>query len=213
MTFPFTVLNFLFLTWVFWPIVLGILLVAFGKIVYSVREHDFAVFPAFLIATTGAAIAYRYPSIRPYFFTWQGVGIVFGAYVVAGFLVSLYKWMAVLIDFKKLDVSSAIAKVRVDEDKEYLRLKQKHGNDYEYTRDVLSEVQGYFSNCVVKESADGKISVYPNWKKHPIGTWWSYWPFFALELPFDFVKQIGERLLSLMRHFYNGIAEKFVAEG
>lgn len=206
-----TVLDFLLMTWVFWPIILILPLAAYYNVTTAVKEEETEVFAGVLIAGIVGALAYKFPAIRGFFDGWKAVAIVLGGYVVAGFLLSLYKWLVVLWDFRKLDVKGRVEACRnahaaADE----AALKKRSETSYMSNPSVESRVKelDVFEKCVVETSND-TFMIYPNWKKYPIGTWWVYWPFFLLELPFDFVKRIMENLFNWLKHFYNGIAQKF----
>ena len=203
-----TVLDFLLMTWIFWPIILTLPFVAFYNVFSAVKDDESEVFAGFVIAAIVGILAYKFPTVRGYFEGWRAWSVVLGGYVATGFLLSLYKWFVVLWDFRKQDVKAYINAAKADHQTSEEKVAKSGFGSSSSVEDIL---ENKFTKCVVEEE-NGVYSVYPNWKKYPIGTWWVYWPFFLLELPFDFVKRIMERLFNWLRHFYNGIAKSFAVK-
>jgi hypothetical protein len=205
MTIITAILDFLFMTWVFWPIILVLPFVAYYNVTNAVKDNECEVFAGVLIAGIVGILAYKYPAVRGYFDGWRAWAVVLGGYVAAGFLLSLYKWLVVLWDFRKGDIKGDIAQCKREYNNEYER---NFAKGYSVTS-MADRVERAFPKCNTTANEDGTFTVFPNWKKYPIGTWWTYWPFFLLELPFDFVKRIMENLFNWLRHFYNSIAQRF----
>lgn len=207
MTLITSLLDFLFMTWVFWPIILTLPFVAYYNVVSAVKDDESEVFAGFVIATIVGILAYKFPAVRGYFDGWRAWSVVLGGYVAAGFLLSLYKWFVVLWDFRKLNVKETIEKCKKE-------AKDAEDSGNRYCPSVESRLKDYsdFQKCIV-ESSEGTYTIYPNWKKYPISIWWTYWPFFLLEIPFDFIKRIMENLFNWLRHFYNSIAKSFAVKG
>ena len=210
-----TVLDFLLMTWIFWPIILTLPLVAYYNVTDSVKEEESEFLAGFLIAAIVGALVYKFPALRGYFDGWRACLVVFGGYIAAGFLLSLYKWLSVLWDFRKQDVRNKIEECRIDYSvaEEKYKTKKESGERFNPEPDSVEDrVENLFKKCNVEKNEDGTFTVFPNWKQYPIGIWWVYWPFFLLELPFDFVKRVMERLFNWLRHFYNGIAKSFAVK-
>jgi len=210
MTIITTILDFLLMTWIFWPIILTLPFIAYYNVVSAVKDNDSEVFAGFLIAAIGGALAYKFPALRGYFDGWHACFVVLGGNVAGGFLLSLYKWFSVLWDFRKADVKGRIEACRSAYDTDV----EKNSSRGYSTPSVKDRIEGLiiFKKCNVEENEDKTFTVFPNWKQYPIGTWWVYWPFFLLELPLDFVKRIMENLFNWLRHFYNGIAKSFAVK-
>jgi hypothetical protein len=210
MTIITAILDFLLMTWVFWPIILTLPFVAYYNVVSAVKDDESEIFSGFLIAAIVGILAYKFPAFRGYFDGWRAVAVVAGGYVAAGFLLSLYKWFVVLWDFRKADPKSVVESCR----KEYAHREEERetgklsGSYYNIPVKERIKERPEFNKCIV-ETSDDTFMIYPNWKKYPIGTWWVYWPFFLLELPFDFIKRVMENVFKWLKHFYNGIAQKF----
>ena len=107
-----TVLDFLLLTWVFWPIILALPLVAYYNVTVAVKNGYTEVFAGLLIGAVIGILSYRFPSFRGYFDGWRAFVVVIGGYVVVGFLLSLYKWLSVLWDFRKSDVKKKVEDIK-----------------------------------------------------------------------------------------------------
>lgn len=207
MTIITAVLDFLLMTWIFWPIIVVLPFVAFYNVFSAVKEDEVEVFAGAVIAAIVGILAYKFPVVRGYFDGWRAWCVILGGYVSAGFLLSLYKWLVVLWDFRKADVKGRIQSCRNSYNAEMEKGRSS------YIDSVKQRIQNLFEKCVVEENNDNTFSVFPNWRKYPIGLWWVYWPFFLLELPFDFVKRIAESLFQWLRHFYNSVAKKFAVRG
>lgn len=98
-TFLIGALDWLFLGWVFWPMFIIFSFWSYGSVRKS--KHEFAFFPLILIAVMGFAAVWRWPVLKTLFSSWELIALAVGAYIVAGFIVSLYKYIAELHDFKK----------------------------------------------------------------------------------------------------------------
>ena len=53
------------------------------------------------------------------------------------------------------------------------------------------------------------ISVYPDWKCHPVAAWWVYWPFFAFSIIFDPITRTCRWLFKLVKNYYEMLAKSF----
>src|ERR1035438_3413468 len=95
-----SILAFLIETWAFWILSPVLLFVTYSALT-SRRRGAFPVSPILAYAVLLAAIGYKYPALRHYALTWTGGGILVGGYVVAGFVVSLLKWVVSLLEFMR----------------------------------------------------------------------------------------------------------------
>jgi hypothetical protein len=186
---------FLF-AWTFWPIVVLLPIIAYMAVQTAAKEDSGSFAAIFLMSVVVGLLTYKYQWIRDLFTSWTSIAYVIGGYVLAGFLVSLYKWFMVLFDFKKLK-----EEVRA----EITKLKNSGTLGDELNR-VLSN---HYAKCYVDVDDNNVVTIYPNWKEHPIGVWWVYWPFFILSVVFDPLKRIIENLYERLKDFYNFIAKQF----
>jgi hypothetical protein len=60
---------------------------------------------------------------------------------------------------------------------------------------------------------DGTISVYPDRSEYPVGTWWTYWPFFLLSVILDPLQQGLTWVTNLLRNGFDFIGLQFRIEG
>lgn len=210
------ILNFLFLTsWLFWAEVGIIPLVCYFLIDGAVKDDEFPTLPLFLIAAVGFGVAWKYPSVWQFFTTWTNWLIAFGGYIVAGFIVATVKWLIVLNDFRNGNITETIASAKKSRDRDigaYVESGGK-GNPELFVKS-LKEYLSYTEtkNLIVSEE-NGKIKAYPNWKKYPIGSWWNYWPFFALSTVFSRINKLIEFIYTLFRHYWESLAAKFSVTG
>ena len=201
------ILNFLFLTWVFWPLAILSPIIAFGMVAnltdkadrYGCFKHEvWSPVPGFFIAFFVAALAWHFPFLRGYFDGWRAIATVLGGYVIVGFFMSFYKWIVVLVEFYK-ERENIIA--RITEVKKSALSSTHHSCE--------EMIESEYKFCNVEKREDDTYIVYPNWKKYPIEIWWCYWPFFIVQIPFDIVKDFIERAFNWIKGFYNSIAKKF----
>ena len=201
-----TVLDFLLLSWAFWLIAPGLTVIAYIIVSELADEKEWGFAPLFFLALAGGALWYRYPEVR---LTWSGAAWAAAGYVAAGFILSLWKWLTVLLDFKKLPVAVMIACQKAD-----ARIQ----NPSYHAQAVLNEAARKLAHdctlkgCKVVENA-GTITIYPDWRRHPIATWFTYWPFFLFSVVLDPVKRGIARLVQELKELYESIAKRFKVEG
>lgn len=192
-------LDILFLTWTFWPIVVGLPLICYGVVSSLEAKDESEAWPTLLIILAGAATLYRYPALR--LTEWQTWAYAVGGYVLIGFLLTLYKWVMVLVDFRKSDVAKDIAETRTA----YSSPKKAAAS--------LGSLYRYKKCLVEVNDADGTISVRPNWHSYPLATWATYWPFFAFSVILDPIKRGIEHAIGWLKSFFDGIARRFAVKG
>jgi hypothetical protein len=177
-----TALNFIFLSWIFWPIFIIFSFCSYNLVKSS--KHEFAWAPLILIGVVGFGAVWRWPILKVMFTSWQLIGLAIGAYIVAGFIVSLYKYIAELHDFKK-DAPEHIARGVM-------------GCDLESQMDLPRDS--------VKQ--DG-AKVYLNWKAFPHALWWTYWPLFVFSVILDPLTRFIDWAIGFLKTFYQSLAKKF----
>jgi hypothetical protein len=204
-----SILDFLLLGFFFYPLVVGLLLLAYAVTASLEKEKEWGVGPLLLLTLTGGALLYHFPILRSTDWSvWAGVT---GGYMAVGFMVSLYKWVDVLIAFRKRPVAADIVEAK---EEEYRCSPQNHAAAR--LKDAANRLTGYrepYCDCVADCNDDGTITLRPDWRKHPIAAWATYWPFFALSIPFDWLKRGIERITNWLRQFWDGIARRFSVRG
>lgn len=206
-------LDLLFLSWFFYPLVIVFPVICYyiieqtGRSVY--HDNDWPGGPLFLLAIVGAAVLYRFPTLRPA--SWHGYIWWALTYIAIGFGVALYKWLAVLVAFKRGHVKIDIARAKAAELAE---------NPQNHARAQLNEAvdrlkrDSDYRRCIITVDGDtGFITIYPNWQQHPIASWFAYWPFHALSIPFDWLTDAVEWVAKALRGFWEGIAKHFSVKG
>ncbi len=203
MHYLFTVLDILFLSWFFWVPLVIVPIACYYAIASSIDDdHTWSGWPLTCLLLLGGAVLYRWPAARlTDWHTWLYYGL---AYVAAGFGVALYKWVVVLAEFRKGDAKEKIAEIKKDSTR--------------LDRNTLDALRRHFRDCTVELRVGGipeaqVFEVFPDWRKHPISTWWTYWPFFILSIPLDWLTHGIEWAADLLKDFWNGIAQRFSVKG
>lgn len=188
-----TILDYLLLGWLFWPVAIVPLLIAYALV--NADDSDCAVGALILSAVALGACLYRYPEFRAFAFTWSGAAWLVGGYVVAGGILSLWKWVNVLMDFKR-KAPEALKKVK------------RPDAPSEIAENLGRSIFGYGkSHYVVSgDGLNGDSVYYPNYKVFPIATWWVYWPFFTLSVVFDPINRLIRRVYDLLKGVYERMA-------
>ena len=52
-----------------------------------------------------------------------------------------------------------------------------------------------------------------NWRKFPVGIWWTYWPCFVCSIAIEFGEKLVRWLMERMRYFYENLAMRFRVKG
>lgn len=210
MYFLISVLDFLFLSWFFYPVIVILPIICYAIVFKTSEENEFPVEPSFLLIPVIGALLWRFPSLRGLFADWHVYLYVVGGYVLAGFLLSLYKWIMVLVDFRKPNVKIMIGCCRSDIETRYSH-NHNAAKDQQVAEQLRRDYQ--FKNCLVTVNPDRSITIYPDRHKYPIATWWVYWPFFLLSVVFDPLKRVIEKLTEWTKTFYESIARRFSVKG
>ncbi len=178
-------------------------------IVNSIDDHykTWSGRPLTCLLLLGGAALYRWPAAR--FTDWHTWLYYTLAYVAAGFAVALYKWIAVLVEFRKGDVTGDIARARQRVTKD---ADERFAADLLLNRIVDNLARDYRGH-IVESTPDGSITIWPDWRKHPIATHWTYWPFFVLSIPLDWLTHGIEWAADRLKDFWNGIAQRFSVKG
>jgi hypothetical protein len=202
------VLDLLFISWFFWPVAFGLPVICYFVIASSFKEDKYTHVPEFLLAIVIGAVLWRYPDLRHYATDWHNWAYVIGGYAVAGFLMSLYKWLRVIGSFRSQDVKGTIARIRSEVNTVY------HMNHEEArAAEATQQLRRKFDKCKVVLNDDKTISIWPDRSEYSISSWWVYWPFFLLELPFELVGDICRACYNTIRRLYDGIAQSFSVKG
>lgn len=184
-----SLLSFLFLGWFFWPLSIGLLLGAYAV----VKDADeFPTGSLFLLGSVLGFCLYRYPELRDVLFSIKGAAYSVGGYILAGGVVSLWKWVTVLLDFRR-DAPEHLKKVNVN---------QPPGDRAK----CLSRFIYGSGRDLVKESAG---SFYPDYRRFPIATWWTYWPLFLFQVILDPITRAIRRFVNFFRDIYEAVAKRF----
>ena len=218
-----SVIDFLVLTWLFWPLLVLIPIVCYFMVLDAVRHEHYPLMPELLLAAVIAAVVYHFPVLHLYAFSWQVWALAVPVYIVAGFGIAFYKWMAVIHDFRASGPAAIIASTRADVWQEAVKANRVKWTGPELVKEVSSRLDRYWDRKAVIEVPPSRcpdqltqaefsavaLRVYPNWKKHPIATWWVYWPFFALSVVFDPIERFIRQLTAWLKGVFNGVARKF----
>lgn len=209
MSYLITALDLIFLSWFFWLPLVIVPIACYYTIMHDLdsRYHKWSSWPFAFLAMLGGGVLYRYPGARlTDWHSWLYAGLI---YVAVGFGVALYKWIAVLVEFRKGDVAGAIAKARQ-------RVTEDAGGRYApdlLLSKVVDRLESDYAQCVVESTPDGFIVIWPDWRQHPIGTWATYWFYFVLSIPFDWLTRVIEWVTNLLKDFWNGVARRFSVRG
>lgn len=205
------ILSGLFLTGVFWLIVPSLFLISYLLVCGDSDPTDLneiPLIPAFLLSVAIYGVSFKYALIT----SWAGLGWFLLVYGGVGFLVSVYKWTEVLLKFPKKDIAEKI-----------FEAKTKFRGKSTDTDVDLKNFQAHMEcaagcwydakRCKVECSEGYNVSVYPDWKQHPIASWWVYWPLFSLSIPFEWGRKLVNKLTKLLKDFWNNLAKRFAAKG
>lgn len=187
------ILTFLFIPYIFYGVVVCVLL--FSYIVVKDARDDFSWFALFLFALLITGFGFYYPSVGAYIFTIKGAIITTISYIVAGAVVSMWKWMVILIDFRK-EAPLVVSKIKENYTDEYPGIANR----------VSGELYGYHGKVIKNDLTD---KYYPNYKGFPIANWWIYWPLFVLQLIFDPIDRIIRHIYNQIKEVYNNVAKRF----
>ncbi len=191
----FTIVDFIFLGWFFWPLFAAFSIGSY-LCIRGDKDETFSGGALFLIACALAASAVRWPEFRALIFSIKGAALILGIYTAIGGALALWKWLAVLMDFRKAapEILTQARANKVDSD--------------ELRKHLAETIYGYYhGRDKVKESNDG--SFYPNSKAFPIATWWVYWPFFFFNVILDPVARFIRYVADLFSNLYENLAKKF----
>lgn len=203
------VLDLLFLSWFFWPVIAFFPVICYFVVIDGFKDSEWRTAPAILLSIVALAVVWRFDSLKPYAKDWHWWAIAFGTYMGAGFCMTLYKWMRVIIAFRKQDIKSSIQRVRENVDK-----TQHMNHEPARNNEVVRELKMMFPKTVVTcDSSDRSITIWPDRNAYSLSLWWCYWPFFLLEIPFELVGDLVTGLLRFLRGFYNGLAKSFSVKG
>jgi hypothetical protein len=205
------ILAWAFLTFAFWLIVPGLFLTSYIIVCGDSDPTDLneiPLIPAFLLSVAIYGISFKYALIT----SWAGLGWFLLAYAGIGFAVSVYKWVEVLVKFPKKDISE-----KIEEAKAKFRAKftDPDANSKDFRRNMEYAAGCWYDakRCKVECNESQHVSVYPDWKQHPIAAWWVYWPLFSLSIPFEWGRKIVNKLTKLLKDFWNNLAKQFAAKG
>jgi hypothetical protein len=205
------VLDLLFLSWLFWPILFGVPILCWIFITSAVKDEEFTIGAALLMLLVLFANFWRYsyPSLAV-LTTWHFWVTGLTVYLGAGFVISTYKWFMVIMNLRK-DLQN---KVLISTHKNDIQHHHPDWDGEEIARAVVRVIEDKSYYSKLKVEADGlQVLVFPNWKKYPIGTWWVYWPFFLLEVVFDPIQRVVEKVVDFLKDYYHYIAKYFAVKG
>lgn len=183
-----TALNWLLFSWLIWPII------ALGLFVpnYIVKaDKDFAGIAFLPIGIAIGAAWWRWPAIFPH--TWGGAALAAGLYLAAGGVYSAFKYLQTLRAFK----------AQAEE-----ALKGCSGNEGD-RKARLRSAFCYSSGLSVRFDENGAQL---DWARLPIANWWIWFPYFLCGTAFDFVSNLGDRLVGAFKGFYQGLAKRFAVK-
>lgn len=213
------VLDFLAFSWIFWPLLGFLFFWPFVVLMHCIADDEsektlfYPIFP-FLIAFS--LFFYHFPHIRPNFLIWQTYVYGVGGYVLAGFLVSLYKWFMKLHDFRKMDKDGLWKEISSSLSNRYgcKEMTPEEVKEELITQIKRNKLKGSFyeppySKYKVDLDQNDQLRIYPNWKKYPLSMWWTYWPFYMFEVVLDPIRRFINSVVDLLKEFYNKIAQHF----
>ena len=206
------ILNYFLLTaWLFWPVVSLMALVAIVVLAEGLAndEANFRPAPLALLVLVAAGLAFHFDWVHQYLGDWRAWTYGLGGYVLAGFLVSMYKWTMKALDFRRdqsVTIKNLILTTREQVEKdEPLLSKEKQANE---VARIINR-RDYHGKTVASVNTDGTISVCLNSESFPIASWWTYWPYFLLSVVLDPIHRLVMRLLNWLRDVYHRIARFF----
>lgn len=190
------ILELLLLWYVFWPLAAIFSITSYCTVANN-EYGEWKVFPIFLLAAVVIGLGFYYPSFGAYLFTLKGAITATVSYVIVGGIVSMWKWLVVLMNFK-------------EKAKTY-DLKSPGNVDYhciELIKHVFPSFRQYditHKNAVLY---DGH-KYYLNSKVFPISYWWTYWPLFLFSVVFDPIARIIRRLTKWLSDVYETVSKMF----
>ncbi len=178
-------LDWLLLSWFIWPILCALVLLPHAAFNGTYRNGDFQTWPMLPIGLLVGAAYWRWSALLPH--SWVGWALLGAAYLVAGFVYSLGKYVGAL---KALRVQA-------------LKLTPEERR----TDTAIRQAFPYGSGVLV---AQGKITL--DWTRLPLANWWIYWPWFACSSVLDVVTNFGRHLVALFKGLYSRLAERFAVK-
>lgn len=183
-----TALNWLLLGWLIWPILAIGLFVPY----YIVKaDNAFSGAAAIPIALAIGAAFWRWPAIFPH--TWGGAALAAALYLAAGGVYSAIKYLQTLRAFK-VKAEEALKDCPADEVTRRERLRHSFGYGDRF--------------YAVFDGDTAKL----DWSRLPIANWWVWFPYFLGGSLFDFVSNLGDRLVGTFKGFYQGLANRFAVK-
>jgi len=191
-----TILAFLTLWWVFWPIVTILTLITYFAVSKN-KDDDFESGALALLALTIVGLTHYFGAW--FLFTWPTVLYTVGGYVAIGVVIMGYKWLTLLSDFRT-------------KAKEFLKSIPEGGSVAEKAQRLDSHVFGSYGRHVKVDTVDGPDSrafYYLNWRTFPLANWVVFWPFFSLSVVLDPILRVTRRVIKWCGEIFEAIAKKF----
>lgn len=208
LSYLFVLFDLLFATWFFYVWLVGFSLWTFiaAAVVLDKDNDDFHYGIGFLFGAVLLAAGWHWKDFGGWLADWSHLPYVVGGYVIIGFLVALYKWTMVLFDFRRSNPAALIAKARTN----------SYASAYHASRKDHIEA-AFKDKCVVTQhggdEATATYSVYPNWRRHPIASWWAYWPVFAFSVVFDPIERAIRAAFNALRRFWDWMGSLVAVKG
>lgn len=187
------VLDFVLLSWVYWLILA--LLLFIPHLVLEYGKQDFQT-GALLLPLAALGVSwYRYPALFPH--TVGAAAVLAGAYLLAGAIYTVARYLHTLRRFRN-DVDALIGHAPglavID--------KVTH---------LEANLCGWGSDWKAQyEIVDGVARL--KWNMLPLANWWVYWPWFLCASVFDFVTNLGTRLVAAFKGLWQGLANRFAVK-
>jgi len=208
------ILNIALMTWFFWVVFAAFLIWPLVLIVSVVCDDEakFVLSPLVLFGVLIFVSTYHWPSLRPHVLDWHFWLRYTIGYVVVGFLVTTGKWYLTLKKFSRSNPAERITLARAQaQQKEEAResgggRRMDARSIEDFTQSALEQA---FPRCKVNYGTGKANNIYPNWRKYPIAGWWMYWPFYLLQMPFEFLQELITTLVGKLKRYFEGIALRF----
>lgn len=204
-------ITWLALSWLFFPIAAITILTTYFNV--KNERNEFPIFSGIVIGGLVYLASFRFEELAK--FSWNNIFYVLGAYVLAGFLVSLFQWIKTLREFK---VFATDAKKRLIESFEedvnglmsrnagYTRKEAVDSTTKSHKSSLRSSLSHNFKNVNFDEQT-GKF--YLGVDKSTMSKHWVYWPFFALSIIFDPITEFVNFVIDYAKNLFTSISKRF----